>query len=346
VTASSPFSLAGSVAAVVGTSANIGTGIALQLAAAGARVACIDKDAAMAKRAADEIHGAGGHAMAVTCDVTSEPDVVHALAALAAELGLVDVLVNGPVVYLEKGIRQMSLAEWRMQLSVLLDGAFLFTKHVAEALIEAGRPGAVINLVSTAGHQGEPGNIGYTTAKGGIVNMTRAAAMDLAPYGIRVNSLTPTATDPREGIERGRRWGVTGVTDAHVAALARRGIVGRFVLADVARWREGTGHPIDQAGGEPVPVSDVAAALAAQGCAAELGDILLIRFGWTSWYGALDQPSRAGDGRAGLVLQGHRTGAGESHRPVALGLRCRGGGTRQPCPGSLPLRPGRHEPAQ
>jgi NAD(P)-dependent dehydrogenase (short-subunit alcohol dehydrogenase family) len=219
VTDTSPFSLAGSVAAIVGTSANIGTGIALGLAAAGARVACVDKDAGTAKHAAGEVQGAGGQAIAVACDVTSEPEVTGALAAIRAELGLVDVLVNGPVVYLEKGIRQMSLAEWRGQLSVLLDGAFLFTKHVAEALIEAGRPGSVINLVSTAGHQGEPGNIGYTTAKGGILNMTRAAAMDLAPFGIRVNSLTPTSTDPREGVERGRRWGVTGVTGAHVAAL-------------------------------------------------------------------------------------------------------------------------------
>jgi NAD(P)-dependent dehydrogenase (short-subunit alcohol dehydrogenase family) len=219
VTDTSPFSLAGSVAAVVGSSANIGTGIALGLAAAGARVACVDKDPGVAKHAAGEVQGAGGQAMAVACDVTSEPGVIQALAAIRAELGRVDVLVNGPVVYLEKGLRQMSLAEWRGQLSVLLDGAFLFTKYVAEALIEAGRPGSVINLVSTAGHQGEPGNIGYTTAKGGILNMTRAAAMDLAPFGIRVNSLTPTATDPREGVERGRRWGVTGVTDAHVAAL-------------------------------------------------------------------------------------------------------------------------------
>jgi NAD(P)-dependent dehydrogenase (short-subunit alcohol dehydrogenase family) len=219
VTTSSPFSLAGSVAAVVGTSANIGTGIALELAAAGAQVACVDKGEAMAKHAAGEVRDAGGDALAVTCDVTSESDVISALAAIRTEFGIVDVLVNGPVIYLEKGIRQMSLAEWRRQLSVLLDGTFLFTKYVAESLIEAGKPGSVINLVSTAGHQGEPGNIGYTTAKGGIVNMTRAAAMDLAPYGIRVNSLTPTATDPQEGMERGRRWGVTGVTDAHVAAL-------------------------------------------------------------------------------------------------------------------------------
>jgi NAD(P)-dependent dehydrogenase (short-subunit alcohol dehydrogenase family) len=182
VTDSSPFSLAGSVAAVVGTSPNIGTGIALRLAAAGARVACVDRDAGTAKNAATEVR-----------------DATAAVSGIRAGLGLIDVLVNGPVVYLEKGIREMSLAEWRAQLSVLLDGTFLFTKHVTEALIGAGRPGAVINLVSTAGHQGEPGNIGYTTAKGGVVNMTRAAAMDLAPYGIRVNSLTPTATDPRRG---------------------------------------------------------------------------------------------------------------------------------------------------
>jgi NAD(P)-dependent dehydrogenase (short-subunit alcohol dehydrogenase family) len=217
--APSPFSLAGSVAAVVGTSPNIGTGIALRLAAAGAAVACVDRDPGAAKNAAAEVTATGAEAIALACDVTDEDAVTDAVAAASARLGVVDVLVNGPVVYLEKGIREMSLAEWRVQLGVLLDGTFLFTRRVSEALIAAGRPGSIINLVSTAGHQGEPGNIGYTTAKGGVLNMTRAAAMDLAPYGIRVNSLTPTATDPRQGLERGRRWGVTGVTDAHVAAL-------------------------------------------------------------------------------------------------------------------------------
>jgi NAD(P)-dependent dehydrogenase (short-subunit alcohol dehydrogenase family) len=218
--AQSPFSLTGSVAAVVGTSANIGTGIALQLAAAGARVACVDRDSGVAKRAADEVRAHGGTAMAVDCDVTSEADVIAAVDAVMAEFGLIDVLVNGPVIYLEKGIRSMTLSEWRGQLSVLLDGTFLFTKYVSAALIEAGRPGSIVNLISTAGHQGEPDNIGYTTAKGGVLNMTRSAAVELAPFGIRVNSLTPTATDPTEGIERGRRWGIEGVAKAHVDALA------------------------------------------------------------------------------------------------------------------------------
>jgi NAD(P)-dependent dehydrogenase (short-subunit alcohol dehydrogenase family) len=216
----SPFSLTGSVAAVIGTSANIGTGIALQLAAAGARVACVDRDPGIAKRAADEVRARGGAAMAVDCDVTSEQDVIDAVNAVTAEFGLIDVLVNGPVIYLEKGIRSMSLSEWRGQLAVLLDGTFLFTKYVSAALIQAGRPGAIVNLISTAGHQGEPDNIGYATAKGGVLNMTRSAAVELAPFGIRVNSLTPTATDPTEGIERGLRWGIEGVAKAHVDALA------------------------------------------------------------------------------------------------------------------------------
>jgi NAD(P)-dependent dehydrogenase (short-subunit alcohol dehydrogenase family) len=211
--------LAGSIATVVGTSPNIGTGIALRLAAAGARVACVDRDESMAKHAAEEIRRVGGDATAVACDVTSEQDVSDAVSAVRSDLGVTDVLVNGAVVYVEKGIREMSLAEWRTQLAVLLDGAFLFTKFVTSALIDTGRPGSVINLISTAGHQGEPGNIGYTTAKGGLLNMTRSLAVELAPFGIRVNSLTPTATDPAEGLERGRRWGLWGVADSHVEAL-------------------------------------------------------------------------------------------------------------------------------
>jgi len=216
---SSPFSLVGSVAAVVGTSPNIGTGIALRLAAAGADVACIDRDQAMAGRAAEDVRFSGRQAAAIGCDVTSERDVAAAVLAVEAELGVIDILVNGPVVYVQKGIREMTLAEWRGQLAVLLDGTFLFTKYVSAALIAARRPGSFINLISTAGHQGEPDNIGYTTAKGGLLNMTRSAAVELAPFGIRVNSLTPTATDPSEGIERGARWGITGVADEHVVAL-------------------------------------------------------------------------------------------------------------------------------
>ncbi len=64
-----------------------------------------------------------------------------------------------------------------------------------------------LNIISTAGHQGQPRNVGYCTGKSGLLNFTRSVAMELAEYGIRVNSLTPTATDPHEGMERAARWG-------------------------------------------------------------------------------------------------------------------------------------------
>jgi NAD(P)-dependent dehydrogenase (short-subunit alcohol dehydrogenase family) len=74
-------------------------------------------------------------------------------------------------------------------------------------MVKRGRGGSIIVIVSTAGHQGQAGNIAYSTSKGGLLNFTRAAAMDLARHGIRVNSLTPTATDPEEGLERAVAWG-------------------------------------------------------------------------------------------------------------------------------------------
>ena len=75
-------------------------------------------------------------------------------------------------------------------------------------MITQGRQGSIINIISTAGHQGEPWNVGYGTGKGGLLNFTRSVAMELAPHGIRVKSLTPTATDPTEARERALQWGV------------------------------------------------------------------------------------------------------------------------------------------
>ncbi len=120
----------------------------------------------------------------------------------------------------------MPLDEWRRQLEIILGGAFLFTKHVAKSMIEQRRKGAIINIISTAGHQGEPNNIAYCTGKSGLLNFTRSAAMELVAHGIRVNSLTPTATDPI-GVDRARRaMGASGTqrraTEAGIRAVSQR----------------------------------------------------------------------------------------------------------------------------
>lgn len=124
-----------------------------------------------------------------------------------AAFGKVDVLVNNAAFFNKKGVIDMPFEEWNRQTGVILGGAFLFTKHACTSMIELGVRGAVINIVSTAGHQGEPGNVDYSTAKCGLLNFTRSVAMELVGHGIRVNSLTPTATDPAESFEWAARWG-------------------------------------------------------------------------------------------------------------------------------------------
>ena len=201
--------LSGKVALVTGTSTNIGGGIAEGLASEGAALVCVDARAENAADCARYIKSIGGRATAVTCDVTDENQVIAAVAAAREHFGGVDILVNNAAIFNKKGVIDMPLDEWRLQLEIILGGAFLFTKHVAKLMIERGTGGAIINIISTAGHQGEPGNIAYCTAKSGLLNFTRSAAMELVRHGIRVNSLTPTATDPTESLERAARWGRT-----------------------------------------------------------------------------------------------------------------------------------------
>ena len=199
--------LGGKVAVVTGTSPNIGGGIAEGLAAEGAAVVCIDSRAENAEDCARYLNSINARAAAVTCDVTDERQAIAAVAAAREAFGGIDVLVNCAAIFNKKGVLDMPLNEWDRQLAIILGGTFLFTKHVAKLMIEQHRAGSIINIISTAGHQGEPGNIAYCTAKSGLLNFTRSAAMELIGHRIRVNSLTPTATDPSESLERATRWG-------------------------------------------------------------------------------------------------------------------------------------------
>ncbi len=199
--------LEGKLAIVTGTSHNIGGGSAEGLAAEGAAVVCVDSRADNGTDCARSITGAGGRALAITCDVTDESQVRTAVDEARKHFGGIDILVNNAAFFNRKGVIEMPLAEWQAQLAVILGGAFLFTKYAAQSMIQGGRRGSIINIISTAGHQGEPNNIAYCTGKSGLLNFTRSAAMELVSHGIRVNSLTPTATDLTESIERGKRWG-------------------------------------------------------------------------------------------------------------------------------------------
>jgi NAD(P)-dependent dehydrogenase (short-subunit alcohol dehydrogenase family) len=199
--------LEGKVAFVTGTSPNIGGGIAEALAGEGAKLVCVDNQPDNAEQCAEAIGRRGGQAVGVVCDITDEAAVSAAVERAVREYGGIDVLVNNAGILGGASVLDMPLDRWTRQIAVNLTGTFLCTKHVARSMVAQRRRGSIIVIISTAGHQGQANNIGYSTSKSGLLNFTRAAAMDLARYGIRVNSLTPTATDSAEAAERAADWG-------------------------------------------------------------------------------------------------------------------------------------------
>jgi len=186
--------LAGKRVIVTGTSPNIGASIARGFADQGALVACTDLVTEHAETCASQIRAAGGTTLAFTGDVTDAENVETTVAAVVSEWGGVDVLVNNAVWIHQRGIFDIAVEDYRRQLDITLVGALLYTRAAARAMIDNARGGSIINILSTAALQGQPGNIGYTTAKSGLLNFTRSAAMELARYDIRVNGFTPTVT--------------------------------------------------------------------------------------------------------------------------------------------------------
>jgi NAD(P)-dependent dehydrogenase (short-subunit alcohol dehydrogenase family) len=187
-------SLEGKVALVTGTGPNIGSGLALMLAQYGAKVACNDVRAEMAEACVRRIERNGGTAMSIPGDVTNEVEVQVYIQKVIDTWGQIDILINSAAMMSGGGLMERELKDFNRQVEVGTAGNFLNTKYVAKHMIDRGIKGSVVCIISTAGWQGPAGNIGYATSKGGLIQFTRAAAMDLAPYGIRVNSFTPTFT--------------------------------------------------------------------------------------------------------------------------------------------------------
>jgi NAD(P)-dependent dehydrogenase (short-subunit alcohol dehydrogenase family) len=189
-------SLDGKVALVTGAGPNIGSGIALALARYGARVACNDLDFEAAKASVRRIERNGGTSLATSGDVSSEDDVLANIGQVLEAWGRIDIVINNAADLHARGILEEDLASFNRAVTVAAAGNFLFTKHAAIAMIERGIKGSIVSILSSNAWQGAAGFIAYAFHKGGLANFVRAAAMDLAPYGIRVNSFSPTAPRP------------------------------------------------------------------------------------------------------------------------------------------------------
>jgi 3-oxoacyl-[acyl-carrier protein] reductase len=186
--------LAGRVAIVTGGSRGIGLAAAALLAEDGAAVIVSGRDADRLARASTEIEALGATVLGVVADAASRDDVDRLVDTAKDRFGRIDILVNNAGMTRDGLLLRMKDADWDEVLQVNLRGAFLALRAVAKVMVRQ-KSGRIINIASAAGAMGNAGQVNYSAAKAGLIGMTKAAARELAHWGILVNAIAPGLID-------------------------------------------------------------------------------------------------------------------------------------------------------
>jgi NAD(P)-dependent dehydrogenase (short-subunit alcohol dehydrogenase family) len=252
--ASELFDLSGRVGLVTGASSGLGLRFAEVLAANGAAVALVARRKDRIVALQEKIATAGGRAIAIEADVLDKAAMRRAFDAAEAAFGTVTVLVNNAGVGHSTRALELPEEEWRRVISTNLDAVFFWAQEAARRMLAADKPGAIVNIASVLGFGASKGVIAYTTAKAGVVQMTKALGLELAFKGVRVNAIAPG-------------WFVTEINRDYLASeegkkLTRDIPVGRFgrdgdldgalllLASDAGRFIAGTTIVVD--GGQMV----------------------------------------------------------------------------------------------
>jgi glucose 1-dehydrogenase len=179
------------VAIVTGAGSGNGRGIALRLAEEGAKVVVADVSEAGAAETAVMIATAGGQVAVVRADVSQKDQVEAMVQTTLDHFGQVDILVNNAGVESMKPFLELPEAEWDRIMGVNLKGPFLCSQAAAKAMIQAEHGGKIVNIGSICSSVALAGEAHYIASKGGLLMLTKAMAVDLAPYSINVNAVGP-----------------------------------------------------------------------------------------------------------------------------------------------------------
>jgi len=249
--------ISGKVAVVTGGASGIGLATATLLAEFGANVMLLDINEAHGREAAAAIRESGGKASFYACNVTSAEDCQRTAEAIMHDHGRIDVLFNNAGVIRRKTVVELEEKDWDLVIDVSLKGAYLLSKYVIPFMARGGG-GSIVNTGSGWGLKGGDKAAAYCAAKAGVVNLTKAMAIDHGPENIRVNCVCPGDTDTPllrdEAKQLGQEEGKFLVSSASGRPLERLGtprdIAGAvlFLAGDLSAWVTGSVLVVDGGG--------------------------------------------------------------------------------------------------